>query len=144
FGDAVDLKSVYLHGHSAAVAALAEAAGRRLALPEADVVALRRAGHLQDIGRAGVPTGVWERPGPLTTADWERVRLHAYHSERLLARCAPLAALAAVAGMHHERLDGSGYHRQAPAATIPMTARILAAADTFAALTSARPHRPAV
>jgi HD-GYP domain-containing protein (c-di-GMP phosphodiesterase class II) len=144
FGDAVDLKSVYLHGHSAAVAALAEEAGRKLGLPDADVAALRRAGHLQDLGRVGIPTGIWERPGPLTTADWERVRLHAYHSERLLSRCGPLADLAPLAGMHHERLDGSGYHRQAGAATIPMTARILAAADTFAALTSARPHRPAV
>ena len=143
FGDAVDLKSVYLHGHSAAVATLAEEAGRRLGLPDTDVVALRRAGHLQDIGRAAIPTGIWERPGPLTTADWERVRLHAYHSERLLARCAPLADLAAIAGMHHERLDGSGYHRQAGAASIPMTARVLAAADTLVALTSARPHRPA-
>jgi HD-GYP domain-containing protein (c-di-GMP phosphodiesterase class II) len=126
------------------VAALAERAGQWLALPADDIVVLRRAGHLQDLGRAAVPTGVWDRPGPLTSADWERVRLHAYHSERLLARCAPLAALAPIAGMHHERLDGSGYHRQATAATIPVTARVLAAADTFVALTHDRPYRAAV
>jgi len=144
FGDAVDLKGVFLHGHTAQVAALAEAAGRALGLPEADAVALRRAGHLQDLGRTAVPTGIWERPGPLTSTDWEQVRLHAYHTERILTRCPPLAPLAALAGAHHERLDGSGYHRASGAAAIPMPARVLAAADTFAALREPRPHRPAM
>jgi len=139
FGDAVDLKATWLHGHSSAVGTLAEAAGRRLGMPAGDVVALRRAGHLQDLGRTAVSTGIWERPGPLTSADWEQVRLHAYHTERILARCPPLAELAPIAGMHHERLDGSGYHRAV--AAIPMTARVLGAADTFHAAISARPHR---
>jgi HD-GYP domain-containing protein (c-di-GMP phosphodiesterase class II) len=143
FGDAVDLKGVSLLGHSAGVAALAEGAGRDLGLAETEVVALRRAGHLADLGRVAVSTGIWERPGPLTSADWEQVRLHAYHTERILSRCPPLAPLAALAGAHHERLDGSGYHRQSGAAAIPMTARILAAADTFQALLEPRQHRDA-
>ncbi len=99
---------------------------------------------MHDLGRVAVPNGVWERPGPLTTADWERVRLHAYYSERMLSRMAPLQRLAALAGAHHERLDGSGYHRGSPAAHLSPGQRILAAADCFQAMTQARPHRPAL
>jgi HD-GYP domain-containing protein (c-di-GMP phosphodiesterase class II)/DNA-binding CsgD family transcriptional regulator len=143
FGDMVDLKTTFTPGHAAGVAELAEGAARWLKLSETEVVALRRAAFLHDLGRAGVPNGVWERPGPLTRADWERVRLHAYYSERILARSPSLAPLAAVAGMHHERLDASGYHRQLHAASIPTAARVLAAADVYQALTQNRPHRPA-
>jgi HD-GYP domain-containing protein (c-di-GMP phosphodiesterase class II) len=144
FGDFVDLKSTYFHGHSAGVAALAEAAGRACHLSEFDMTALRRAGWLHDLGRAGVPTIVWEKPGPLTITDWELVRLHPYHTERILSRSETLGPLAQLAGMHHERIDGSGYHRGAPAAAQPRTARILATADVYQALTQERPHRRAV
>jgi HD-GYP domain-containing protein (c-di-GMP phosphodiesterase class II) len=144
FGDAVDLKSPFLHGHSAAVARLAAAAAEGLGLSAGEVERVRRAAHLHDLGRTAVRNGVWEKPGPLTSAEWEQVRLHPYHSERILARSGPLEPLARLAGMHHERLDGSGYHREAAAGTIPMPARVLAAADAFAAMTQARPHRPAL
>jgi HD-GYP domain-containing protein (c-di-GMP phosphodiesterase class II) len=140
FGEAVDLKSPFHHGHSTGVAALAAAAAERLGLPAADV---RRSALLHDLGRAAVPNGIWERQGALSTGDWERVRLHAYHGERVLSGCGPLAPLATLAGMHHERLDGSGYHRQATAAAIPLPARVLAAADAYQAMTQARAHRPA-
>jgi HD-GYP domain-containing protein (c-di-GMP phosphodiesterase class II) len=143
FGEAVDLKTPLHHGHATGVAELAAAAGERAGLGAADVATLRRAALVHDIGRAAVPTGIWERPGPLAWAEWERVRLHAYHSERVLARSGPLARLAPLAGMHHERLDGSGYHRQAAAGAIPPSARVLAAADAFQAMTMARAHRPA-
>jgi HD-GYP domain-containing protein (c-di-GMP phosphodiesterase class II) len=141
FGEAVDLKSPFHHGHSTGVAVLAAAAGERLGLPDVD--ALRRAAFLHDIGRAAVPNGIWEKPGKLGSGDWERVRLHAYHSERIISRCAPLAACAPVAGMHHERLDGSGYHRAASAPAVPIEARVLAAADVFVAVTQDRAHRGA-
>jgi HD-GYP domain-containing protein (c-di-GMP phosphodiesterase class II)/DNA-binding CsgD family transcriptional regulator len=144
FGDFVDLKSTYLHGHSAGVAALAEAAGRACNLSETDTIALRRAGWLHDLGRAAVPTVVWEKPGPLTMAEWEQVRLHPYHTERMLSRSSALAPLAQLAGMHHERIDGSGYHRGALAAAQSRAARILAAADVYQALTEERPHRAAL
>lgn len=143
FGAAVDLKSPWFHGHAAGTAALAEAAARRLGLPDADAVAVRRAGLLHDIGRAAIPNGIWEKPSALTEEDWERVRLHAYYGERVLDRCGRLAPLAPIVGMHHERLDGSGYHRQARGPAIPMPARILAAADALHAMTQARPHRQA-
>ncbi|MEA2465910.1 MAG: hypothetical protein QOJ57_36 [Thermoleophilaceae bacterium] len=143
FGEAVDLKTPLHHGHANGVAELAAAAGERVGLPVSGVSELRRAAFVHDLGRAGVPNGIWERAGPLGWSEQERVRLHAYHSERVLARCGPLASLASLAGMHHERLDGSGYHRQAAGAAISMSARLLCAADAFQAMTQPRAHRPA-
>jgi DNA-binding CsgD family transcriptional regulator len=107
-------------------------------------VELRAAALLHDLGRAGVASSVWDRPGPLGAADWERVRLHAYWTGRMLDRCPALRPLAAVAGAHHERLDGHGYHRGAAASELSRAARLLAAADVFAAVTEDRPHRPAL
>jgi HD-GYP domain-containing protein (c-di-GMP phosphodiesterase class II)/DNA-binding CsgD family transcriptional regulator len=138
-----DLKSPFTHGHSLAVAFLAEAAAHVAGLSDAEAVAIRRAALLHDMGRLGIPNGIWEKPGPLTAAEWERVRLHPYLTERILSRCAALAPLAALAGSHHERLDGSGYHRGIPASLLPPSARILAAADSYQAMTQARPYRPA-
>jgi HD-GYP domain-containing protein (c-di-GMP phosphodiesterase class II) len=77
----------------------------------------------------------------LTAADWEQVRLHPYHTERILSRSPFLAALAPVAGAHHERLDRSGYHRGAAGAELPLPARVLAAADAYRAMTEPRSHR---
>ncbi|MFN8456425.1 MAG: HD domain-containing phosphohydrolase [Anaerolineae bacterium] len=141
--DFVDIKSVYTLGHSPGVAVLAAAAAQRAGLPPADVVALRRAGLLHDLGRTGVSTGIWDKSGPLSEREWEKVRLHPYYTERILARPASLAQLGTLAGLHHERLDGSGYHRGLLAAMLSPAARILAAADVYQALTEPRPHRPA-
>jgi HD-GYP domain-containing protein (c-di-GMP phosphodiesterase class II) len=140
--DFADIKAPFLLGHSPGVARLAEGAARRCGLPEADVIALRRAALLHDVGRVGVSAGVWFKPGPLSEREWEQVRLHTYHTERILARSPALARLGAIAALHHERLDGSGYHRGAAATALAPAARILAAADVFHALTGARPYRP--
>jgi DNA-binding CsgD family transcriptional regulator len=91
----------------------------------------------------GISAGIWGKAGPLSSREWEQVRLHPYHTERILARPAALARLGGLAALHHERLDGSGYHRAAPASIIPPSARILAAADVYRAMTEQRPHRPA-
>jgi DNA-binding CsgD family transcriptional regulator len=112
-------------------------------LPVADLAVLGRAALVADLGAVGVPSGVWERAGPLGTDEHERVRLHPYLSERVLCRCTGLAPEAALAGAHHERLDGSGYHRGSTAPQLPSAARLLAAADVWTALRQDRPHRPA-
>lgn len=140
--DFVDLKSRFTIRHSSGVAALAETAGRALALPEAALVALRRAALLHDIGRLAISVAIWEKPGPLTEDEWERVRLHPYYTERVLARPRALASLGALAAQHHERLDGSGYFRQSPGSLLSVSARTLAAADAYHAMTEPRPHRP--
>jgi HD-GYP domain-containing protein (c-di-GMP phosphodiesterase class II) len=141
FADMVDLKTPFTLGHSTGVADLAGAAAERLGLD--DPGAVRRAGLLHDLGRTAIATGIWEKPAPLGTAEWELVRLHPYHTERILARSATLAPIARIAGMHHERHDGSGYHHGASAAEVPVEARLLAVADAYQAMTQPRPHRGA-
>jgi putative nucleotidyltransferase with HDIG domain len=142
FADMADLKSTFTLGHSSQVAAFAAGAAERLGLPDPDRV--RVAALLHDLGRMAVSTGVWEKPGPLSTTEWEQVRLHAYQTERILVRSAALEPLARVAAMHHERQDGSGYHRGASAAETPREARVVAAADAYQAMTQRRPYRAAM
>jgi HD-GYP domain-containing protein (c-di-GMP phosphodiesterase class II) len=139
FGDFADLKSPWTPGHSTRVAELAGAAASD---GERDPLVL--AGHLHDLGRAAVPNGIWDKPHRLGAAGWERVRLHPYYTERILARAGAFAALAPLAGAHHERLDGSGYHRGLWAASLTRPMRVLGAADVYAAMTADRPHRPAL
>jgi HD-GYP domain-containing protein (c-di-GMP phosphodiesterase class II) len=143
FGDAVDLKTPYLTGHARGVAKLVEEAARRIGMSGDETVALRRAAYLHDIGRAAVPNAIWEKAGPLTHAEWEQVRLHPYHTERILKRSSVLGEFATLAGMHHERLDGSGYFRQADRRSIQAPACMLAAADAYRAMTETRPYRSA-
>lgn len=139
FGRYADLKAPHMLGHSTAVAALVEAAcDDAAALPRLRVAAL-----LHDLGTVSVPNAIWDKPGPLNAMEWERVRLHGYYTQRILAQTPLLADVAAIAGAHHERLDGAGYHRGATAAMLERDARLLAAADVYHALRSDRPHRPA-
>ncbi len=143
-GRFADLQSPYMAGHSTGVADLAAAAARRCRRDETEVLALRRAALVHDLGRVAVDARVWLKRGPLSADELEQVRLHPYHSERVLARSEFLLALAPVAGAHHERLDGSGYHRAAAGAELDPAARLLAAADAFHAMTEPRPHRQAI
>jgi HD-GYP domain-containing protein (c-di-GMP phosphodiesterase class II)/DNA-binding CsgD family transcriptional regulator len=138
------LKTPWLREHCTAVAELAEAAAWRANIDEDDVTLLRRAALAHDVGRVGVPNSIWEKPDALAFGEWERVRLHAHFTERAFAQSAALAPIGRVAGAHHERLDGSGYHRGVRAPELGQAARILAAADCYVAMREARPHRPAL
>jgi HD-GYP domain-containing protein (c-di-GMP phosphodiesterase class II) len=138
------LKSPWLREHSTRVADLAEAAAWRLGLPAASVTLVRRAALAHDLGRVGVSNAIWEKPGLLGFGEWERVRLHPHYTERAFAQSRDLAPIGVLAGSHHERLDGSGYHRGSRAPGLDQAARILAAADCYAAMREARPHRPAL
>lgn len=138
-----DLKTPWLREHSTGVAELAEAAAWRLGLPAATVRLTRHAALAHDLGRVGVSNAIWEKPGPLGFGEWERVRLHSHYTERAFAQSPALAVLGRVAGAHHERLDGSGYHRGTRAPDLDQAARVLAAADAYAAMCEARPYRPA-
>jgi HD-GYP domain-containing protein (c-di-GMP phosphodiesterase class II)/DNA-binding CsgD family transcriptional regulator len=142
--DMVDLKSPFMLGHSSEVADLSERAAGALGLAPGTVTDLRRAALLHDLGRVAVSNGIWEKPATLSTTEWERIRLHPYQTERILGRSRVLEPLARTAGMHHERQDGSGYHRGTSGAEVPAAARLLAAADAFQAMTQDRPHRPAL
>jgi HD-GYP domain-containing protein (c-di-GMP phosphodiesterase class II) len=143
-GDFADLISPYLVGHSGGVAGVAAAAAELGGFDAAELTSIRRGALVHDLGRVAVPVRIWERHGPLTPDEWERVRLHAYYSERILTHSPFLATLASVASFHHERLDGSGYHRGSTAASLTPAARLLATADAFHAMTEPRPHREAL
>ena len=138
------LKSPWLREHSSGVAELAEAAAWRMGLPADSVTLVRRAALAHDLGRVGVSNAIWEKPGPLGFGEWERVRLHPHYSERAFAQSPALAPIGLLAGSHHERLDGSGYHRGTRGPALDQAARILAVADCYGAMREARPYRPAL
>lgn len=140
--DFADLKSPYFRGHSPGVSSLACTAATAAGMSDADAIMLRRAALVHDVGRVGIAAGIWDRTGPLNAEQWEKVRLHPYLSERVLRHSPLLAPFADIAARHHERADGSGYHRGDSGNQLPPGARVLAAADAYHAMTEDRPHRP--
>jgi HD-GYP domain-containing protein (c-di-GMP phosphodiesterase class II) len=143
-GDFADLKSPWRIGHARAVSALVAEAAGHYGLPDGEIVTLRRAALLADLGHLGVSNGVWDKRAPLTHAELERVRLHPYLTERMLASSPVLAPFGAIAVQHHERLDGSGYPRGLSGDAITPSGRLLGAADCYQAMTEPRPQRPAL
>lgn len=143
-GAFADLGSPFLAGHSSGVAELAGRSAQIHGFAEADVVAIRRAGYVHDLGRAAISSRIWNKPGPLTPDERERARLHPYHTDRVLARSPFLAELGPIAMAHHERLDGSGYHRGLGTSALSPAARLLAAADAFQSKLEPRPYREAL
>jgi HD-GYP domain-containing protein (c-di-GMP phosphodiesterase class II) len=141
--DLTDLRTPFMSGHSSAVANLSAESGRRLALSEGECSTLRQAAYVHDVGTAAISVSIWDTPGALTAGEWERVQLHPYFTERILARSTTLAPLGQLAALHHERLDGSGYHRQIPAAALPIAARVLAVAEAYQGMIERRPQRVA-
>ena len=143
--DMIDMRMPFTFGHSRAVAAIADAAGKQAGLPAADIRDARWAGYVHDIGELAVPVATWMRAGALTAREMDSARLHPYHGERALVSLGgegnPVSALVL---RHHERLDGTGYHRYAKAPDLSPAARILAAAEAFQSAREARPYRPAL
>ncbi|HEX3929344.1 MAG TPA: HD domain-containing phosphohydrolase [Nocardioides sp.] len=142
FADFIDIKSPYTLGHSRGVADLASRAGGAVGLTADEQRRLRHAALLHDLGRLGVSNAVWDKPGALTSAESERVRLHPYLTERMLASCPALAAAGSIAIQHHERLDGSGYPRGLRGDALTPAGRVLAVADAYHAKLEPRPYRP--
>jgi len=142
--DFTDLRSPSRAGHSRGVADLVARAAAHAGRPDAEIVALRRAALMHDIGLHGVPASILDKAGPLSASESERMRMHSYYTERMLSRPPVLARLGAIASLTHERCDGSGYHRGLAGPAIPVTGRLLAAACAYRAMTEPRSHRPAM
>lgn len=142
-GAFADLKAPDFAGRAQRVARLAAATGAACGLDTQETELLRQAGWVHDLGVVAVPSGVWVAPRALSLTEWESVRLHPMWTERLLARCPDLRAVAALAGSHHERCDGSGYPRGTLLPRQGSAMGLLACADVFDALTSPRAYRPA-
>ena len=143
-GDFVDLKCPFTLGHSRAVAHLAAQAAVHLGLEADQVDAVRRAGHVHDIGRIGCSSRIWESADELSAAHWERVRLHPYLTGRILERVSGLADVSRIAMNHHEQPDGGGYPRGLDAASLPLPDRLLAAAVAYESALEPRPYRAAM
>ncbi len=142
--DFVDVKSPYTLGHSRGVADLAALAAATVGLAGPDVVEVRRAGLLHDLGRIGVANTIWDKPGPLSDTETERMHLHPYLTRRALERSPGLVRCGVLAAEHHERVDGSGYPRGARRADLVPGSLVLAAADCYRSKLEPRPHRAAM
>jgi HD-GYP domain-containing protein (c-di-GMP phosphodiesterase class II)/DNA-binding CsgD family transcriptional regulator len=141
--DFIDLKSPYRAGHSRRCAGLAADAARLLGSTDDEIATLRRAALLHELGTTAVPNSILDKRGPLTHAEFDRVELHPMLTEQMLGRSPALAVLNPVAAAHHEKADGSGYHKGLRADATDRAARVLAAADIYVGLTTERADRPA-
>lgn len=144
FADVVDAKSPYTAQHSSRVCDYALAIADRLGFNAEDRAEMNRAALLHDIGKLSVPNSILDKPGPLDAEEWEIVRLHPYYTQRILEHIRGFERLAIVAALHHERLDGRGYFHGLSGTQIPLASQVIATADIFDALTTARPYRPAL
>lgn len=138
---AVEAKSPHTAGHLVRVGRYAGLLAGALELPEAQVGHIERCGLLHDVGKLGVPEGVLEKPGKLTTEEWGLIQLHPIIGASVIRGCPSLAPLLPAIAMHHERWDGSGYPYGAAGTAIPLEARILSICDAFDTMTSERPYK---
>lgn len=139
---ALEAQDTYTDGHSRRVAAHSVIVARRMGLPGEDVSRLRAAAAVHDIGKVRVPPDVLDKRGRLTRGEYELVKRHAHEGAEIVA-CLEDPELTAIVRHHHERFDGTGYPSGLAGERIPLGARIIAVVDTFDALTSVRPYRPA-
>jgi len=142
FVKAIEAKDVYTRGHSENVAHYATQICQAFEWPEEDVENIRVAALLHDIGKIGIREGVLNKPGKLSDEEFVHIKEHPSISRGILESFPSLAALANVAVHHHERYDGRGYPDGLESDDIPYGARILAIADAFDAMISARPYKP--
>ncbi|MGD9793736.1 MAG: HD domain-containing phosphohydrolase [Acidimicrobiia bacterium] len=141
--DFIDLKSPYMAGHSRRCAQLAGDAAELIGSSADEVHTVRRAALVHDFGTTAIPNSMWDKAGPLTRSEFDRVQLHTMLTEQMLRRSPALAALNPIASAHHERSDGSGYHKGLSAPDGTSGAGLLAAADVYVGLTTERADRPA-
>ncbi|MCW1427824.1 HD-GYP domain-containing protein [Novosphingobium sp. JCM 18896] len=144
FGQVIDAKSPYTGGHSERVGVYAIEIARELGLDAAHCRRLHRAAMLHDVGKLGISSRILEKPGALDDDEWRTMQSHAALTADILGRVATMRGMAAIAGAHHERLDGKGYPQRLAAAEIAIDTRIISVADFFDALTADRPYRPAM
>ena len=139
--NALEAKDPYLRGHSARVADLSANLAAELGLSEEDIDRVRMAGRLHDLGKIGTREAVTNKEGPLTPEEFEHVKQHVIIGAQILAPLVHLGDVVAMVRTHHERWDGTGYPDGLRGEEVPMGGRIIAAAEVFDALTTARPYQ---
>jgi len=138
---AVDAKDHYTYGHSRKVNTHAVALAEAIGLPPEEVARISTAALLHDIGKIGIPDRILNKKGKLTDEEWEVIKSHSRLGATIVGNIPDLAPCVGFILHHHEWWDGNGYPQGLKGKTIPLGARILAVADAFAAMTSARPYR---
>jgi putative two-component system response regulator len=139
----IEGKDPYTHGHCERLSEYSARLGEHLTLSEDQLIALRRAGVVHDVGKIAVPDAILLKPSSLTAEEWQLVREHPVVGERI---CAPLKSFRFVLPIirhHHEKFDGSGYPDGLRGDAIPVTARVLQIVDVYDALTTDRPYKHA-
>jgi diguanylate cyclase (GGDEF)-like protein len=136
-------RSPLLGPHVSEVAALAEAVGLRLGLPEQRLHRLRQTAELHDVGKMAIPDDVLDKPAPLNDDEWQLIREHTIVGERIISAAPALGEVAKLVRSTHERFDGNGYPDGLVGDEIPLEARIVNAADAYCAMTQQRPYRAA-
>jgi putative two-component system response regulator len=144
FSRAVEAKCPYTLGHTERVTALAVRLAVEAGIPEADREALRRGAALHDIGKISTPDHILNKPAKLTPAEYTVVKQHPIQGVRIVEPMRSLRSALPLIRWHHERMDGRGYPDGLTAKSIPLAARVLAVADVYDALASARPYRAAM
>ena len=141
---ALDAKDSYTFGHSERVARVAMELGRELGLQADDLSDIYLAGLLHDVGKIGIRDSVLTKPGPLSREEYEHIKQHVTIGYNILSELHPIRNLLPGVLWHHERWDGQGYPHGLAGDAIPLLARILAVADAFDAMSTARPYRDAM
>jgi len=139
---AIDMKSRWTAGHSERVMKIAHKIGTAMHLSQGELDDLYRGGLIHDIGKIGIPTAILDKPGKLTQEEYLRVCEHPRMGARILEPIRAYAGIVTLVVQHHERYDGSGYPDGLKGEQIALSARILAVADVFEALSADRPYRP--
>jgi HD-GYP domain-containing protein (c-di-GMP phosphodiesterase class II) len=139
----VEAKDDYTASHEEDVAEMSERVALRMGLSPAHARDVRYAALLHDVGKVAVPSEILLKPGPLTETEWVAMRRHTVVGGELVARIEAFAHLAPAVRASHERWDGDGYPDGIAGESIPLAARIIAACDTFDAIVTDRPYRPA-
>ena len=141
---AVDAKDHYTYGHSRKVNTYAVALAEAIGLSPDEVSRVSTTALLHDIGKIGIPDKILSKKGKLTNEEWEAIKSHPKLGANIIGNVPGLVSCLPAILYHHERWDGTGYPEGLKGETIPLDARILAIADAFAAMTSARPYRDAL
>jgi len=141
---AMEAKDPCTHGHSLRVQAWCAAIGRELGFGKKRLQALSCAAELHDIGKLAIPDGILQAERPLTDAEWVLIRQHPSRGVQLIEHIGFLKLTKPIMLYHHERIDGGGYPEGRSGDEIPLESRILAVVDSYDAMTSARPYRPAL
>jgi putative nucleotidyltransferase with HDIG domain len=141
FSQVIDAKSPWTYRHSEGVAKISAGIAQIMGYNAEEVRYVRRAALVHDVGKLGISNLILDKPGKLTPEEITEMRRHTFYTYQILSQVNGFRDLAELAAAHHEQLDGKGYHRGLDASQLNTSARILAVADVYEALTAKRPYR---